>query len=89
MEHFVDGQSHDIAIDGSHSVEVPILRVLADDIIQQRAMFQHAPDQTFSKESRGALVGTRGWQAHLLAPRGTMRFQKITHPLGIPELVES
>jgi hypothetical protein len=42
MEHFVNGQAHDIAIHGRDAVEVPVLGVLLDVFVNRVAVLQHA-----------------------------------------------
>jgi len=89
MEHLVDGQTHHVAVDRRHAVEIPVLGVLADDLVELVAMLQDTTDQTVGEQAGGALVGAGGRQFDPLAPGRAPRFEVVAHPLGVPELVES
>lgn len=89
MEHFVDGQAHDVPVHGGDAVEVPVLRVLLDQLVGLVPVLQRAANQRIGEEARGCFLGGRGREFDFFAPLGVALFLgERDGALGIPEVRE-
>src|SRR3974390_2921194 len=51
MEHFIDGQSHDVAVHSGNAVEFPVLRMRLDALVDRVAVLEYATDQRIGKQA--------------------------------------
>ena len=74
MEHFVDRQPQDVAVDDGDAVQFPIFRVFLDDGVDLVAVFERAADERLGEEADGGLLGGGRGQFLGLAPGGDAFF---------------
>ena len=86
IEHFEDGEAHDVAIDGGDAVEIPVFGVFFDLLVDLGLMLEDAADEGLGEEPGFGLVGGGRGEFDLLAPSGgAFVFLNGGGPLGIPE----
>jgi len=89
VQHFINGESQDVAIHGGDAGQVPVFTKLANQGVRLLPGFNGSADERVGKEPDGGFVGTGRWQFELLAPGGlSLLFRQHSRPLRFPELLQ-